>query len=135
MIDIVFLLLVFFVMTFRITPQEGDLAIEAGAPAGSVHETATTALPLRLRMDATPDGEVARMNLNGESVDSLERLKSRLIELAGDGALRDVTMTIDCDPKLKYAKLIAALDHVTAHCDEIGQRKTQVAATRFVCSP
>ncbi len=131
MIDIVFLLLVFFVMTFRITSQEADFTMDRAEVAGSGHADIATNLPLHLKMDAGPGGELQAMSLNGERVASFDDLQSRLIGLEADGALRDVVMTLDCDSNLKYSNVIAVLDHVTAYRDAVGQRKSLVTSTRF----
>lgn len=131
MIDIVFLLLVFFVMTFRITSQEGDFAMEGAEVAGSAHTAIATNLPLRLKMDSAPDGGLDAMSLNGERVAGFDDLRARLIELTTDGALRDVVMTLDCDSDLKYEHVIAALDHVTGYRDVDGQLQPLVASARF----
>lgn len=131
MIDIVFLLLVFFVMTFRILPQEGDFAMEGAEVAGKPQIASTTNLPLRLKLDATPAGGLSAMRLNGVRVASFDDLQARLIRLETDGGLQDVVMTLDCDSHLKYENVIAALDHVTAYRDAVGRLKPLVATTRF----
>ena len=131
MIDIVFLLLVFFVMTFRITSQEGDFGLEATEVTGNARAAATTNLPLLLKLDSTPGGDLNAMSLNGERVAGFDELQTRLIDLETDGALQDVVMTLDCDSHLKYENVIAALDHVTAYRDAVGQLKPLVASTRF----
>ncbi|MEO8495377.1 MAG: biopolymer transporter ExbD [Planctomycetota bacterium] len=131
MIDIVFLLLVFFVMTFRITAQEGDFAMDGAAVVGTGHAAIATNLPLRLKLDAEPNGELMAMSLNGERVAGFEDLQARLIGLETDGALRDVVLTLDCDSNLKYANVIAVLDHVTQYRDAAGERKALVGSTRF----
>lgn len=57
MIDIVFPLLVFFVMTFKIAALEGDFSIHMAAGDGP----AATNLPLKLRMKADVDGNLLSM--------------------------------------------------------------------------
>lgn len=131
MIDIVFLLLVFFIMTFRITPQEADFAMQPAEAVGSAAKAPTTNLPLVLKLDATPGGALGDMSLNGERVATFDELRSKLIGLETDGGLQDVVMTLDCDSHLKYEHVIAALDHVTAYRDAAGQRQPLVASTRF----
>ncbi|MDA1050255.1 MAG: biopolymer transporter ExbD [Planctomycetota bacterium] len=131
MIDIVFLLLVFFVMTFRITSQEGDFVMDGTEVTVPAENVISTNLPLRLQLNATPEGGVLAMSLNGERVEDLDELQTRLIGLDRDEALRDVVMTLDCDANLQYENLIAVLDHVTAYRDAIGQLKPLVTSTRL----
>lgn len=131
MIDIVFLLLVFFVMTFRITSQEGDFSLATTAADGNTGERITINLPLRLKLDATPEGDLLAMNLNGEHVASFDELQTRLIGLAEADALRDVTLTLDCDANLSYQHVIATLDHVTGYRNAAGRLQPLVTTTRF----
>lgn len=131
MIDVVFLLLVFFVMTFKITSQEADFAMERAATSGVSDAVVASNIPLQLKLDATPDGNLAAMQLNGERIASLDDLHLRLMGLAGDGALVGVAMTLDCDARLKYQHVIEVLDHVTAYHDELGRRQLLVSSTRF----
>ena len=132
MIDIVFLLLVFFVMTFQITPQEGDLMIGATEAVGSRQEAIATSLPLRLRLTAAPDGALGGLRLNDAVINGFDELRTRLIALDQDVSLRETAMTLDCDSNLRYEHVIAALDHVTGYRDAAGQLQPLVGSTRFV---
>ncbi|MBC8354810.1 MAG: biopolymer transporter ExbD [Planctomycetes bacterium] len=131
MIDIVFLLLVFFVMTFRITSQEGEFVMAGADAIVSDGESRGTNLPLILRLDASPEGRLIAISLNGQRATSFEEVQARLIGLEEDGALRDVVMTVDCDSKLKYENVIAALDNVTGYRDELGQLRPLIRSTKF----
>ncbi|MFM7930669.1 MAG: ExbD/TolR family protein, partial [Pirellula sp.] len=57
MIDIIFLLLIFFVMTFKIAAQEGDFNIRMPIGGGS-GAADTTDLPSKLRLRSNTDGEL-----------------------------------------------------------------------------
>ena len=116
MIDIVFLLLVFFVMTFRIVPQEGDFAIQAALPTSHGTSTATT-LPMFVHLSAGMHGSLAGVKLNGRAVASLAALQQTLIELDAEQALAESRLTLQCDSSLKYDHVIAALDAVTGYED------------------
>ncbi|MFN9436559.1 MAG: ExbD/TolR family protein, partial [Planctomycetota bacterium] len=54
MIDVIFLLLIFFIMTFKISAQEGDFNIKMpiGGGQGAMD---TTNIPIKLRLRANPD--------------------------------------------------------------------------------
>src|SRR5688572_11326552 len=68
MIDVVFQLLVFFVMSFRIASLEGDFAIKMPvATRGNpdMHDPVLT--PLKLRVQSDSSGNVAAVTLNGRS--------------------------------------------------------------------
>ena len=57
MIDIVFQMLVFFIMTFKIVTQEGDFNIKMPLAAASGAEVDPTALDMTLRLSANADGD------------------------------------------------------------------------------
>ena len=123
MIDIVFLLLVFFVMTFKIVEMEGDFSIRmplAGA-AGAV--TDNTDLPLKLRMTADAAGNLASMSMNDISLGrDMDRLRSTVVSLIGtpspDAAPEDgPELEIDTDYNLRYEHVIDAITHVSGTKD------------------
>ena len=56
MIDIVFLLLIFFVMTFKIVEMEGDFSIRMPLASQNSGQVDPTDLPLKLRLRADDAG-------------------------------------------------------------------------------
>ncbi|MEM7478765.1 MAG: biopolymer transporter ExbD [Planctomycetota bacterium] len=120
MIDIVFLLLVFFIMTFKISAQEGDFNVKMplqgdGAPSDP------TQLSLKLRLSANPDGSLNEIVLN----DTLKfnkdwtQLRSYVVQLVGDnsGPSEDdgPEVEIDLDYDLHYVHVIEAITAVTGY--------------------
>lgn len=122
MIDIVFLLLVFFVMTFKISAQEGDFNVKMplqgdGAP------TDNTELPLKLRLRSDGAGELAEIRL-GENLSfgtDWQKLRGYVLQLVGDrtGPTDDEgpEVEIDLDYDLHYIHVIAAITAVTGYRD------------------
>ena len=133
MIDVVFLLLIFFVMTFQIVPQEGDFSIDASPPKAAGVQLAET-LPLHVRLSAGEDGSLAGVALNGRALSSLDQLHDTLIELSHAGALHDVRMSLECDSTLKYEHVIDTMDAVTAYHDAVGVEQPLVSSVAFVSS-
>ena len=85
MIDIVFLLLVFFVMTFKIVELEGDFSVRM--PLAS-HDTTSvpdpTDLPLKLRLVANEDGSLKSMKLNEIQLGTnFDDLRANVVKLVG----------------------------------------------------
>ena len=120
MIDIVFLLLVFFVMTFKISAQEGDFNVKMplqgdGAPADS------TQLPLKLRLISDGSGKIQEIVLN----DNLnfgtdwEQLRAYIVQLVGDptGPSDEdgPEIEIDLDYDLHYVHVIEAITAVIGY--------------------
>jgi len=124
MIDIVFLLLVFFLMTFRIVPQEGDFDIEASQPkgAGIAPDPPTDVLPLILRLRADEQGNLAGIQLNDRSFERLADLTPFLAAYVGDDerVRRESSMEIVADESLRYETTIAALTAVSGRRLEDG---------------
>ena len=120
MIDIVFLLLVFFVMTFKISAQEGDFNVKMplqgdGAPSDS------TQLPLKLRLKSDGAGQLQEIVLN-ENLSfgtDWDRLRGYIVELVGDeaGPTDDEgpEVEIDLDYDLHYVHVIESITAVTGY--------------------
>ncbi len=123
MIDIVFLLLVFFVMTFRIVAQEGDLAIDGPATAG----TSGTSEVIHVTVEADDAGKVAAIRVGGRSLESVEQLKEFMKELAADGSDVDAeasSVVLDCDDQLDYSHAVAIIEAVTGYKEVDGKTVT-----------
>jgi biopolymer transport protein ExbD len=120
MIDIVFLLLVFFVMTFKISAQEGDFNVRMPLK-GDGAQADTTQLPLKLRLRSNGEGNLQEIVLN-ESMSfgrDWERLRGYVVELVGDrsGPTDDEgpEVEIDLDYDLHYVHVIEAITAVTGY--------------------
>src|SRR5438034_7818661 len=66
MIDIVFQLLTFFVMTFKIASEEGDFNVKM--PLGITNGFPQDQLPLQVRLSATPEGRLRDLQFNSKSI-------------------------------------------------------------------
>lgn len=120
MIDIVFLLLVFFIMTFKISAQEGDFNIKMPAP-GSGPSSDSTDLPLKLRLKSDGAGGLSDIVLN----DNLsfgtdwQQLRGQVVQMVGDpdGPSDDEgpEVEIDLDYDLHYEHVIEAITAVTGY--------------------
>jgi biopolymer transport protein ExbD len=120
MIDIVFLLLVFFVMTFKIVELEGDFSIRMPLAGDSTSVSDVTDLPLKLRMRATPEGSLASMSLNEIDLGTdFTGLRSQVLQLVGTGAPVEgddgPEIEIDTDYNLRYAYIIQAITSVSGY--------------------
>lgn len=123
MIDIVFQLLVFFIMTFRIGAMEGDfnikmpLATESGAPDTSQIP------PMKLYLTADAGGELQYpFILNDQSFDSWPALTTYIGELIGSergpGSVQDsAEVEIHADYNLRYEHVVSAMDSISGRID------------------
>ena len=119
MIDIVFQLLVFFIMTFKIVSPEGDFNIRMPLAAPSQGVPDIDALPpLKVRLTAASDGRLSGIYLNEAHMKSFSQLRHRIIGLVGDdtgpGSLAAGTeIELDCDFKLRFEYTIKAITAVS----------------------
>ncbi|MEM8732651.1 MAG: biopolymer transporter ExbD [Planctomycetota bacterium] len=120
MIDIVFLLLVFFIMTFKISAQEGDFNIKMPAP-GQGAAADSTQLPLKLRLKSDGNGGLQEIVLN-ENLSfgtDWQQLRGQIVRMVGDptGPADDEgpEVEIDLDYDLHYIHVIKAITAVTGY--------------------
>ena len=119
MIDIVFQLLVFFIMTFKIVTQEGDFNVKMPLAAASGAEIDPSALDMTLRLTANGEGELTGIRLNDKSFEQFDDLHLYVISLVGgdqpDSFRESAEVEIDADYQLKYAYVIEAVTAVTGY--------------------
>ena len=122
MIDIVFQLLVFFIMTFKIVTQEGDFNIKMPLAAASGSEVDPTALDMTLRLTADADGELTGIRLNDSNFSGFVELHNHVISLVGgdqpDSFRESAEIEIDADYQLRYEYVISAITAVTGYRTE-----------------
>jgi len=122
MIDIVFLLLIFFVMTFKVVEMEGDFSVRMPlAGQGSVNEDPTD-LPLKLRLRADSDGRLTSMSMNDIDLGvDFDQLRANVIGMIGSGSPIEgdegPEIEIDTDYNLRYEHVIAAITAVSGYKD------------------
>ena len=106
MIDIVFQLLVFFIMTFKIVSMEGDFNIRmpAAAPQAAPPEQMDFP-PMKLYLSADADGTLTGIQLNESQPTSFQALNQEIQKLVGtDGGF---------DYDLRYEFVIGAVTAVS----------------------
>lgn len=120
MIDIVFLLLVFFVMTFKISALEGDFNVKM-PPPGEGAASDNTDLPIKLRLISDGAGNLQEIVLN-ENLrfgTDWEQLRGHIVGMVGDNAgpsdASGPEVEIDLDYDLHYVHVIAAITSVTGY--------------------
>ena len=143
MIDVVFLLLIFFLVTQKPITEEVMINVELPAPDMST-VAADPLIPITIDVDtysrATSDEIDARLaalsdrddpnevlkderlyySFNGSAPMEVARLRERLAAVAAADA--NSTIIIKCDPNVKYRKLIRVLDL----CSELGLNSRQL---------
>jgi len=120
MIDVVFLLLTFFVMTFKIIVPEGDFNVHM-PPSGQNQPADMTNEPVQVRLVADADGGLAAIQLNGENVDNFDVLRQRVSAIGS--AKPDLEAVLFPDEHLRYEYVINAITAVHGEIHEGQIRK------------
>ncbi len=119
MIDIVFQLLVFFIMSFKIVAQEGDFNVKMPLAAASGAPTDQTVPPMTLRLTADQEGSLTGIRLNDRSFGSFDELHQHIIGIVGGDQPAEfresAEIEIDSDYQLRYEYVIAAITAVTGY--------------------
>jgi biopolymer transport protein ExbD len=139
MIDVVFQLLTFFVMSFKVATMEGDFNIKmplGAVTAGSITDNSLP--PMKLRMQADPNGQLVGMRLNDKSFPSngWAALRTQILGVVGDQTGPDSTretaeVELDCDYNLKYEYVIQAITAVSGYPDGAGNIVRLVEKVKF----
>ncbi len=136
MIDIVFQLLIFFIMTFKIVSLEGDFNIKMPASAPSQGAPDEDQLPpMKLRLTAGEGGGLSGITLNDRQFGSLDELHAYIIDLVGsdesDDGLEGAEVELDCDYGLNYENVVAAITAVSGEIDDDGSIIKLVEKIKF----
>jgi biopolymer transport protein ExbD len=138
MIDIVFLLNIFFLVTFRIVLPEGDFNIRMPSAAAARSVEPSETLPMTLVMKAGPNGELADLRLSGRSfgrgLDAFARLRrqvrSAVNDAGGPGTASDMEIEIDADYDLNYEYVMNAITAITGYIEN-GQPHKLIEKVKF----
>ncbi|MCC7475911.1 MAG: biopolymer transporter ExbD [Pirellulales bacterium] len=138
MIDIVFQLNIFFLVTFKIVLPEGDFNIRMPSTASARQVQQSETLPMTVVMKATPSGELADLRLAGRSFgnarDAFARLhqqiRSQVNDAGGPGTAADLEVEIDADYDLNYDNVIRAITAITGYIEN-GQKHKLIDRVKF----
>jgi biopolymer transport protein ExbD len=137
MIDCVFQLLAFFIISLKFVVPEGDFDIKM--PAASPNAQADTDLipPIVVKLTANDDGSLKKIEVNGEGKAKFTDLRRKIIDIVGTGekgpaaAASGAEVEIDCDYNLKYEHLISAVTHVSGYVNANGDVIKLVEKLKF----
>jgi biopolymer transport protein ExbD len=118
MIDIVFLLLVFFILTFRVVAPEGDFLVEMPQAAAADTEVRPPdfRLPLVVRLTSTATGELSGITLNGRRLADMQELREAVQQRVDESPRGDeLEIVLDCDEALNYRHTIDAVTAVRGY--------------------
>jgi biopolymer transport protein ExbD len=134
MIDIVFLLLIFFLFSFKIVAQEGDFNVRMPV-AGPVSTAIDTQLPLKVRLLADAEGNLSGIQLADRNLPNFAALREQIIAIvgneAGPGAAETAEAEINFDFNLKYRYVIAAVTAISGYVSPDGHIVKLIQKIKF----
>ncbi len=137
MIDIVFQLLIFFMLTLKIIPQEGEFDINMPLAAQSQSEDVPT-VPFKVRLLADAAGnlrdiQVGENSLGNDVPACFQRLNNTVRSWATTGGTYsdDLEVEIDLDYALHYRYIIKAVSACTGYVDEQGRKRKFLEKIKF----
>lgn len=117
MIDVVFLLLIFFMLTLKIVEPEGDFQINMPIAAPEPNQEMDLELPdIRIRLIANDDGSLNQILFGQRSLgtgkaafEKLNREILKIIGFPGNPATAETEVEIDADFNLHYENIVSAV--------------------------
>ena len=137
MIDVVFQLMIFFMLTFNIIAPEGDFDVRMPLSKSSAEPLDDLQLPpIQVRLVSDAEGMLTGILLNGEPVKDFDELRQRVasfvdIALESGASLEDVELEIDSDYQLDYINVVDAITAVSGRIEN-GQLIEMVKKISFV---
>jgi biopolymer transport protein ExbD len=141
MIDIVFLLLVFFIMTFKIVAPEGDFNIKMPKDAPPSKQQPDT-VPITIALKADSNGNLTQAVMGARVIDGKTNkilfdnmralVRNQVGDFGGPGASpSDNEVEFDCDYNLKFKFVIDAITAVSGYVKEDGTVVKIIEKIRF----
>ena len=116
MIDVVFLLLTFFVLTFKIIIPEGDFNVRM-SPIGQVLAVPVASDSVQVRLIANAHGSLSAIQLNGEDIENFDSLRQHVMDISHAKPVLEIELLPD--EQLCYEYVIQAFTAVSPICNNI----------------
>ena len=123
MIDVVFQLLIFFMLSLKLLAPEGDFHIRMPKAAPAEGQPDPTQLPpIKVRLTADRNGNLRGIQMAEKPLRSLEQLRNEVLALVCDerGPKPEAAKTeidFDCDYHLRYSYVVEAMTAVSGYVD------------------
>lgn len=124
MIDVVFQLLIFFMLTLKILAPEGDFNINMPVGQARADEVSEPQLDIKVKLSANEDGTLKQVALGsrllGNDERVFDRLNGEIVGLVGTdvaGFSDEIEVELDFDYGLHYDYVIQAISACTGRID------------------
>ena len=138
MIDIVFQLLIFFLLTLRIVEPEGDFNVNMPLNSSKPGHVTEVLPDIKVTLTANNDGALAGVFLNevskGNDQQAFKRLNSDILLLIGrpgSHLAKNIEVEIDADYNLHFRHVIAAVSACTGRLGNDGQIIRYIEKIKF----
>jgi len=147
MIDVVFLLLAFFVVTYKTPEVEGDFNIRMPVEAQSNQAPNLDDLaPVTVRLVADSDGVLSGIRFGDAAVPDMNGLRGAVYRYVNQNEVSyqdarsnggtpefrdDLEIELDCDPRLRYRYVVEAMTAVTGYLNSDDQIVKMVERVKF----
>jgi biopolymer transport protein ExbD len=147
MIDVVFLLLAFFVITYKTPEVEGDFNIRMPIDAQSISQPSLDdLLPVTIRLVSDADGNLAGIRFGERSVPDMKALRAAVYQYVNTNSISfqdaysglatpefrdDLEIELDCDERLLYRHAMEAITAVTGYLNSNDQIVKMVEKVKF----
>lgn len=133
LIDVVFQLLAFFCLTFRLALVEGDLAMHPSIGKTPVDPAPLLIPPLEIALRADERGGLRAVELNGRPLAGIAELHREVAAALGsDLALAaQAEARLDCDDELAYEHTVAAVTALRGRLLPSGEIQPLVTKVQF----
>ncbi len=127
MIDVVFLLLVFFLLTFKIVAPEGDFNIKMPLAAPRPGETPETQLPpTKITLRSDQNGVLSGIFLVKRPIADRDELRRAIRNIVNDAGgpgskgTKDLEVELDCDYRLRFEYVMDTITDISGYITEDG---------------
>ena len=125
MIDIVFQLLIFFMLNLKIVAPEGNFNINLPITAPSQNQKEDVNLPdIKVGLRSDRDGNLTQLTLGSKNLGNddaaFERLNKEILQIIGrpgNPLTKDVEVEIDADYEVHYRFVVKAISKCTGRMD------------------
>lgn len=128
MIDVVFQLLIFFMLTLKIVEPEGDFNINMPIGQAAASSAEELKIDIKVRLQANEDGSLAQLSLGprnlGNDTAAFERLNHEILNIIGrpgTPAAESTEVDIEADYNLDFQHTISAVSACTGRLSKNGQ--------------
>ncbi|MEX2112275.1 MAG: biopolymer transporter ExbD, partial [Pirellulales bacterium] len=135
MIDIVFLLIIFFLFSFKIVAVEGDFNIRMPA-AGAGAAPLEPQLPIKVRLTADAEGNLSGIQMADRPLANFAALHEQVMSIVGNdagpnAAAENTEAELNCDYNLKYQYVINAITAISGYVTPDGHIVKLIQKIKF----